>query len=62
METIFTKLKPKVINYREYKMFSNDTFKQNILTDLSMENFIANYSGLLYQYSGEVYFCLLPRK
>ena len=45
-ETIFTKLTPKVINYRDYKMFSNDNFRQKILTELSMENISVNYKGL----------------
>ena len=30
METSFRKLKPKIINYRKYKNFSNDIFRDSL--------------------------------
>ena len=35
MKTSFRKLKPKIINYRKYKNFSNDIFRDNLLEELS---------------------------
>ena len=34
-ETTFRKLKPKIINYRKYKFFSNDIFRDTLLEELS---------------------------
>ena len=31
----FRKLKPKIINYRKYKNFSNDIFRDTLLEELS---------------------------
>ena len=38
METNFRKLKPKIINYRKYKNFSNDIFRDSLLEELSQVN------------------------
>ena len=35
MKTSFRKLKPKIINYRRYKHFSNDIFRDSLLEELS---------------------------
>ena len=35
MKTSFRKLKPKVINYRKYKNFLNDIFRDSLLEELS---------------------------
>ena len=34
LKTTFTKLKPRVIHYRGYKMFSNNKFRQKLLVEL----------------------------
>ena len=44
MKTIFRKLKPKITFYRKYKHFSNDTFRDIILEELSQVR-ISNYGG-----------------
>ena len=33
MKTTFRKLKPKIINYRKYEHFSNDTFRDTLLVE-----------------------------
>ena len=35
MKTSFRKLKPKIINYRKYKKFLNDIFRDTLLEELS---------------------------
>ena len=35
MKTSFRKLKPKIINYRKYKNFSSDIFRDSLLEELS---------------------------
>ena len=35
MKTTFRKFKPKIINYRKYKNFSNDIFRDSLLEELS---------------------------
>ena len=35
MKTSFRKLKPKIINYRKYKHFSEDIFRDSLLEELS---------------------------
>ena len=35
MKTSFRKLKPKIINYRKYKNFSNYIFRDSLLEELS---------------------------
>ena len=46
MKTTFQKLKPKLIYYRDYNMFSNDKFREELFSKLSMEN-ISNTSNSL---------------
>ena len=42
---IFKKLKPRVINYRSYKHFSNDVFRENMFGKLSQQTFVNNDYG-----------------
>ena len=42
---IFKKLKPRVINYRSCKHFSNQVFKENLLEKLSQQTFVNNDYG-----------------
>ena len=35
MKTTFRKLKPKIINYRKFKNFSSDIFRDTLLEELS---------------------------
>ena len=46
MKTTFQKLKPKIVNYRDYSGFSNDDFKKNLLHNLSLEIINTNSNGL----------------
>ena len=46
MKTTYEKLKPRIVNYRDYKNFCNDTFRQIFLEKLSTENINTNCSGL----------------
>ena len=45
MRKIFKKLKPRVINYRSYKHFSNEIFKESLLEKLSEQTFVSNDYG-----------------
>ena len=45
MKTTYEMLKPRIINYRDYKNFYNDTFRQILLEKLAAENIYANCSG-----------------
>ena len=45
MKTSYEKLKPRIINYRDYKNLFNDTFRQILLEKLAAENIKANCSG-----------------
>ena len=38
-------MKPRIVNYRDYKNLCNDTFQQILLEKLSAENINTNYSG-----------------
>ena len=38
----FKKLKPRVINYRSYKHFSNEVFRESLLEKLSQQTFVNN--------------------
>ena len=42
----FKKFQPRIINYRSYKHFSNDTFKKDRIDMLSTEKFVINDDGL----------------
>ena len=45
IKTTYEKLKPKVVNYRDYKIFCNDTFRQILLEKLNTENINTNCGG-----------------
>ena len=45
-KTTYQKLKPRITNYRDYKNFCNDTFRQKLLEKLATENINTNCSGL----------------
>ena len=44
MKTTYEKLKPRIVNYRDYKNFCNDTFRQMFLEKLSTKNINTNCS------------------
>ena len=46
MKTTFQKLKPRIVQYRDYAQFSNDNFRKNLLEYLSLENINTNSNGL----------------
>ena len=46
MKTSFPKLKPRLFYYRDYSMFSNDTFIEECLSKLSMDNISNTSNGL----------------
>ena len=41
----FKKYQPKIINYRSYKNFSNEKFRETLINNLSKENFINKGDG-----------------
>ena len=45
MRKSFKKLKPRVINYRSYKHFSNEIFRESLLEKLSQQTFVNNEYG-----------------
>ena len=45
MRKSFKKYQPKTINYRSYKIFSNEKYREALITNLSKENFIDNDDG-----------------
>ena len=45
MRESFKKYHPKTINYRSYKIFSNEKYRETLINDLSKENFINNDDG-----------------
>ena len=46
MKTFFEKLKPRVINYRDYKSFKNKLFREELLFELSNSTLEENADGL----------------
>ena len=46
MKTIFGKLKPNIIHYRDYRKFSNDKFRENPISCLSSENIRVDCNGM----------------
>ena len=44
MKRTYEKLKPRIVNYRDYKNFCNDTFRQILLEKLAAENINTNYN------------------
>ena len=45
MRKSFKKFQPKIINYRSYKHFQNEAFRETLLKNLSQENFVNNDNG-----------------
>ena len=45
MRKSFRKLKPRVINFRSYKHFSNEIFRKRLLEKLSQQTFFNNDYG-----------------
>ena len=45
MRKSFKKLKPRVINYRSYKHFLNEVFRESLLEKLSQQTFVNNDYG-----------------
>ena len=45
MRKIFKKLKPRTIDYRSYKYFSNEAYRESLLHELSKEVFVNNDNG-----------------
>ena len=41
----FKKYQPKIINYRSYKNFSNEKYRETLINNLSKESFINNDDG-----------------
>ena len=46
MKTTFQKLKPRIIQYRDYTQFSNENFRKKLLENLSLENINTSSNGL----------------
>ena len=46
MKKTFKKMRPRVINYRSYRDFSNETFRVSLINNLSNEVFVNNDDGL----------------
>ena len=46
MRKTFKKTRPRVINYRAYRDFSNETFRVSLINNLSNEVFVSNADGL----------------
>ena len=46
MKTTFEKLNPNIIHYRDYRKFSNDKFRENLISSLSTENIRVECNGM----------------
>ena len=46
MKKSFKKFQPRIINYRSYKHFSNDTFRKDLIDKLSNEELVINDDGM----------------
>ena len=46
MKTTFQKLKPRIVQYRDYAQISNDNFKKKLLENLTLEKVNTNSNGL----------------
>ena len=46
MRKTFKKMRPRVINYRSYRDFSNETFRVSPINNLLNEVFVNNEDGL----------------
>ena len=45
MRKAFKKFQPRIINYRSYKRFPNETFRKDLLENFSNESFVNNDDG-----------------
>ena len=59
MSKIFKKLKPTAINYRSYKHFSNEAYRESLSQELSKEVFVNYDDGL--QSFGDININILNR-
>ena len=64
MKVFLKKLKPRIINKRSYKNFSNEKFKSSLLNELRKEYFVNNKKGFekFYNISMNVLNKHAPRK
>ena len=46
MKTTFEKLKPNIKHYRDYRKFSNEKFRENLISRLSTENLRVDCNGM----------------
>ena len=46
LKTTFQKLKPKIVQYRDYTKFSNDEFRKKLVENLSLLNIPTDGNGL----------------
>ena len=46
MKTAFQKLKPRIVQYRDYTQFSNDNFRKKLQENLSLEKINSSSNGL----------------
>ena len=46
MKATFEKLKPRVVNHRDYKYFENGRFRADVLSQLNKANIEENEEGL----------------
>ena len=46
IRNIFKKLRPRAINYKSYKHFSNESYRESLLNELSKKDFVINDYGL----------------
>ena len=46
MKSTFQKLEPRIVKYRDYTQFSNDSFRKKLLQNLCLENINTNSNGL----------------
>ena len=46
MKTLFEKLQPRVVNYRDHKYFKNDRFRTDLLSQFDKANIEENENGL----------------
>ena len=47
MKTTFQKLKPRIVQYRDYAQFYNDNFRKKLLENLTLDNVNTNSKELL---------------
>ena len=46
MKTTFQKLKPRIVQYKDYTQFFNDNFRKKLLENLSLKNVNTNSNGI----------------